>query len=70
LQLGDVTAASVTLAIVTAALPLVMLVGLVLQLRSRMVRGMAVLEVIAMFGVLQWMIVLAAWNLVPLRLWH
>jgi hypothetical protein len=31
---------------------------------------MAVVEVIAMFGVLQWMVTLAAWNLVPLRLWH
>jgi hypothetical protein len=70
LQLGDATVASVTLAVVTAALPLAMLVGLVLQLRSRSVRGMAVVEVIAMFGVLQWMITLAAWNLVPLRLWH
>jgi len=70
LQLGDATVASVTLAVVTAVLPLAMFVGLALQLRSRMVRGMAVVDVIAMFGVLQWTIVLAVWNLVPLRLWH
>ena len=70
LQLGDVTAASVTLAIVTTILPLAMFAGIVLQLRRRTVRGMAIVDVMAMLGVLQWMIILAAWNLVPLRLWR
>lgn len=70
LQLGDATGPSITLAVVTVILPLAMLIGLVLQLRIRTIRGIAMVDVMAMLGVLQWMIVLAAWNLVPLRLWH
>jgi CubicO group peptidase (beta-lactamase class C family) len=70
LQLGDVTAASVSLAVVTTTLPLGMLIGLVLQFRSRASGVMAAADVVAMLAVLQWMIVLAAWHLVPLRLWH
>lgn len=67
LQLGDVTAASVAVAIVTALLPLGMLVGLVVQWRSRAKIGA---DAVAMIAVLQWMIVLAACGLVPLRLWQ
>jgi len=70
LQLGDVTAASVTLAAVTLALPVGMLIGVLLQLRSRAVGIGAVVDLMAMLAVLQWTMVLAAWNLVPLRLWH
>ncbi|WP_165390954.1 serine hydrolase domain-containing protein [Pseudoduganella lutea] len=66
LQLGDVTAASVVLAATTAALPLAMLVGLAAAVRrpSRPVADMAVLA-----AVLQLALVLAAWGLLPLRLW-
>ena len=70
LQLGDVTAASVTLAAVTLALPLGMLIGVLVQLRNRAVGIVAVVDLVAMLAVLQWTMVLAAWNLVPLRLWH
>jgi len=69
LQLGDPTAASVLLAIVTALLPLAMLLGLGLQLRRRRAGAIAVLDVLAMLAVLQSTTVLAAWGLVPLRLW-
>ena len=69
LQLGDPTAASVLLAIVTALLPLAMLLGLGLQLRRCRAGAIAVLDVLAMLAVLQSTTVLAAWGLVPLRLW-
>ncbi len=70
LQLGDVTSASVTLAIATAILPPGMLAGLVLQWRSRASGLVAFLDIAAMVVVLQWTIVLAAWGLLPLRLWQ
>ncbi len=68
LQLGDVTPASMLLAIVTGALPLAMLTGLALSLRrttGNRVEPMAV----AMLAVLQLTGVLAAWGLLPLRFW-
>ena len=68
-QLGDLTPASALLAVVTAALPLAMLVGLGLSFRRRPVRVVAVLDGLAMLAVLQWTLVLAAWGLVPLQLW-
>lgn len=69
LQLGDVTTASVLLAVVTGALPIAMIVGLVLLLGRRRAGAMLLLDAAALLGVLQWTIVLAAWKLVPLRLW-
>lgn len=70
LQLGDATAASMTLAVVTTALPVGMFIGLVRRLRTGIASGMAVLDAAAMLAVLQLTLVLASWNLVPLRLWH
>lgn len=69
LQLGDVTIASVLLAIVTALWPLTMLAGLIAALRRRAWSMRAKLDVIAMLSVLQWTCVLAWWGLVPLRMW-
>ncbi len=69
LQLGDLTWASGLLAVVTATLPLAMLVGLVLQFRSRGHGVIARLDLLAMLAVVQWALVLAAWGLLPLRLW-
>lgn len=69
LQLGEVTAASVVLATVTLALPLTMLAGLALQVRGRHRGPAAALDAVAMLGILQFTVVLAAWGLVPLRLW-
>lgn len=66
MQLGDLTLASGLLALVTAALPVAMLVGLGVALRSGRTRRMAVA---AMLGVLQLTLVLAWWGLLPLRLW-
>lgn len=69
LQLGDVTAASVTLAVVTAFLPVGMLIGLSIQLRRRPSSAVAIFDSLATAAVLQLTIVLVAWSLVPLRLW-
>ncbi|MFE0502505.1 serine hydrolase domain-containing protein [Lysobacter soli] len=69
LQLGDATAASVLLAIVTALWPLTMLAGLIATLRRRPWSVRTKLDVFAMLAVLQWTCVLAWWGLVPLRMW-
>ena len=69
LQLGDVTAASITLAVVTAFLPVAMLIGLSIQLRRRRGSAVAIVDLLATAAVLQLTIVLVAWNLMPLRLW-
>jgi hypothetical protein len=69
LRLGEATAASVSLALVTGALPLAMAIGILLHARRRPPGATAVLDIAALFAVLQWTIVLAAWNLIPLRLW-
>lgn len=69
LQLGDATAASVLLAIVTALWPLTMLAGLIAALRRGAWSIRAKVDVIAMLAVLQWTCVLAWWGLVPLRTW-
>ena len=66
LQLGDLTLASGLLAAVTAALPVTMLVGLATALRSRPAQSAAA---VAMLAVLQLAVLLAAWGLLPLRLW-
>lgn len=69
LQLGDVTIASVLLAIVTALWPLSMLAGLMAALRHRPWSARMTLDAAAMLAVLQWTCVLAWWGLVPLRMW-
>jgi hypothetical protein len=66
MQLGDLTLASGLLAAVTTALPLAVLAGLVMSLRSGHIRRM---EMIALLAVLQLYLVLAWWGLMPLRLW-
>ncbi len=66
LALGDTTIASATLAMVTALLPVTMLAGLVRGIRHWPTSRF---DIVAMLGVLQLTVVLAAWGLVPLRLW-
>jgi CubicO group peptidase (beta-lactamase class C family) len=68
LQLGDLTLGSATLAGVTAALPLTLLVGLV-QLRRTPVSRMTILDAAMLLAALQGIAVLAAWGLMPVRLW-
>lgn len=69
LRLGEATVASVSLAVVTAVLPFAMIFGLFLHWRRRPAGAMALVDVVAMLAVLQWLILLAAWGLAPLRLW-
>ncbi|GGX79368.1 serine hydrolase domain-containing protein [Pseudoduganella dura] len=66
LQLGDLTLASGLLAAVTAVLPATMLAGLAVALRKKTGIGAGPA---AMLAVLQLTLVLAAWGLLPLRLW-
>ncbi|MDO8438661.1 MAG: serine hydrolase domain-containing protein [Telluria sp.] len=66
LQLGDLTLASGLLAAVTAALPVAMLIGLGMTLRRKTIKSA---ESAAMLAVLQLSLVLAAWGLLPFRLW-
>ena len=70
LALGDLTAASASLAAVTLLLPLTMLVGLARSVRQRPWSALARLDALAMLAVLLWTAVLAGWGLLPLRLWH
>lgn len=66
LQLGDLTPASALLAAVSAALPLAMFAGLGLSLRRQSISRV---DTAAMLAVLQLSLMLAWWDLLPLRLW-
>lgn len=66
LQLGDLTVASALLAFVTAALPVTMVLGLAIAWRNK---AGSLVDRVAMAAALQLAIVLAAWGLLPLRLW-
>ncbi|HEY0154903.1 MAG TPA: serine hydrolase domain-containing protein [Longimicrobium sp.] len=63
LQLGDLTATNVFLAVVTGALPIAAALGLWRAGRTSW------LDSVALAAVLQWTLVLAVWGLLPLRLW-
>ncbi len=69
MRLGDVTVGNVLLAIATAVLPLAMCVGLVSHFRQGRGGLVAALDAWAMTAALQWLLVLAIWGLLPLRLW-
>jgi hypothetical protein len=69
LAIGDATLASVWLAAASALLPFAALAGLVMQGRRRKLDGLAIVAVMAMLGILQWTVVLAAWHLWPVVLW-
>ena len=74
LRLGDVTLASVLLALATGALPLAMAFGLARCWRSRgtaaEVGSLAKWDWLALLAALQLLLVLAWWGLLPLRLWQ
>jgi CubicO group peptidase (beta-lactamase class C family) len=70
LQLGDRTTASVLLALVTGLLPVAMACGLVVAARRRPTGVRAACDAIASLAVLQWLLVLAAWGVLPLLLWR
>ena len=74
LRLGDVTIASVLLALATGALPLAMAFGLARCWRSRgtlaEAGSLAKWDWVALLAALQLLLVLAWWGLLPLRLWQ
>ncbi|MDN2671531.1 serine hydrolase [Janthinobacterium sp. SUN026] len=74
LRLGDVTIASVLLALTTGALPLATAFGLARCWRSRGTAAeagsWAKWDWVALLAALQLLLVLAWWGLLPLRLWH
>ena len=69
IALGDLTVASFLAAIVTGLLPLAMLFGCWKYFKHGVSEGKRKIELLAIGSVLQWVIVLSFWGLVPLRLW-
>jgi|GEM_PF-94002 len=74
LQLGELTAASAALALVTGLLPLAMLLGIWRWLTQYRQSGSIAVNLrwsalLAMVAILQWCLVLIYWGLLPLRLW-
>lgn len=72
MRMGELTAASGLLAVVTVLLPLAMAIALArlwAAQRHQRWRWPAWLDLAALLGVLQGATVLAAWGLLPLRLW-
>ena len=70
LQLGDRTAASGTLAFVTATLPVALLIGLVQRARHGSRGALRIVDAVALLAALQWLAWLAIAGLVPFRLWQ
>ncbi len=70
LAIGDPTPANVTMAVLTGALPVALVVGVVQRVRAGVGTLGARLDLAAIAGLLQWCAVLAAWGLVPLVLWR
>lgn len=70
LAIGDPTPANVTMAVLSAALPVALLIGAVQQVQAGAGTPSARLDLAAIAGLLQWYAVLAAWGLAPLVLWR
>ena len=70
LAIGDPTPANVTLAVLSGALPLTLLIGGVQRVRSGVGTLGARLDLVAIAGLLQWCAMLAAWGLMPLVMWR
>jgi hypothetical protein len=70
MAIGDPTIANVTLAALTALLPLTTITALITRARTGMRTTGAKLDFISMLMALQWFGVLAYWNLLPLTLWR
>lgn len=70
LAVGDPTSANVTVALLTGLLPVTVIAAGVERVRSGFRARAARLDFLALAGVLQWCVVLAAWGLVPFALWR
>lgn len=69
LRIGEVTPASSILAIATSILPFAMLFGLWRVLNYKKMPLINYLNGFAMFCILQWTVILAIWEVFPLKLW-
>ena len=69
LQVGDMTAASAALAIVTTTLPAGMLLGIARLTRARSHAAVSRVHLFALAAVMQGLAVLAIHGLIPVRLW-
>lgn len=70
LAIGDPTPANVALALLTAALPVTLLIAGVQRLRAGMRSWIAGLDFVALAAALQWCVVLACWGMLPFVLWR
>lgn len=69
MAIGDPTPASVALALLTGALPVSIVAGGAHRVGAGTGSLTARLDILALAGLLQWCIVLASWELIPLTLW-
>lgn len=67
MELGDLTFGNILLTVATGILPLALVLGIVRHIRSRH-KSMKI-DLLAMVLLLQWVVVLAYWGLIPFRLW-
>jgi CubicO group peptidase (beta-lactamase class C family) len=70
LAIGDPTPANVAMAVLSAALPVALILGATQRLWAGLGTLRARLDIGAVAGLLQWYAVLAAWGLAPLVLWR
>lgn len=70
LAIGDPTPANVAMAILTGFLPVAVASSLVQCTRQRPITPTAMLDIMALCAALQWCLVLAFWDLLPLMLWR
>lgn len=70
LAIGDPTLANVTMGVLSAGLPAMLLLGAVQRVQAGVGTLPARLDLGAIAGLLQWYAVLAAWGLAPLVLWR
>ncbi|SHE66090.1 serine hydrolase domain-containing protein [Pedobacter caeni] len=67
--LGDVTPASISLAIVTPLIPAALLLGIWAYFKHKTRRNTAILEIFALILALQLFLVMMYWGMVPFLLW-
>jgi CubicO group peptidase (beta-lactamase class C family) len=70
LAIGDPTPANVAIALLTGFFPLTLLVAGAHRARAGLRTRKAQLDLLALVGALQWCVVLATWELLPLALWR
>ncbi len=70
LAIGDPTPANVTIALLTGALPLTLIIAGVHRITTGLGSRGARTDMLAIAGALQWCVVLASWGMLPLALWR